>query len=181
MSETLQERPALFGSWPTCRGSRATTGERSRMHSPVRPCSIRVCASKPLAAWKPRRARRGARADRAARGAPYLREPPHRGRRQREGALNLHGHASVTITYDRYRHLMPGNEEEVAGLSAIQSSYLGVADHCHRRRMPLAQNAAREKIEEHETCPGLRLAVPRRVREANAAREGARAGARDLR
>lgn len=24
------------------------------------------------------------------------------------------GHASVTITYDRYRHLMPGNEEEAA-------------------------------------------------------------------
>jgi integrase len=26
------------------------------------------------------------------------------------------GHASVTITYDRYGHLMPGNEEEAAGL-----------------------------------------------------------------
>jgi len=24
------------------------------------------------------------------------------------------GHASVTITYDRYGHLMPGNEEEAA-------------------------------------------------------------------
>jgi integrase len=26
------------------------------------------------------------------------------------------GHASVTITFDRYGHLMPGNEEEAAGL-----------------------------------------------------------------
>jgi integrase len=26
------------------------------------------------------------------------------------------GHSSVTITYDRYGHLMPGNEEEAAAL-----------------------------------------------------------------
>ncbi len=26
------------------------------------------------------------------------------------------GHASVTITFDLYGHLMPGNEEEAAGL-----------------------------------------------------------------
>ena len=26
------------------------------------------------------------------------------------------GHASITITLDRYGHLMPGNEEEAAGL-----------------------------------------------------------------
>ncbi len=26
------------------------------------------------------------------------------------------GHASVTTTYDRHGHLMPGNEEEAAGL-----------------------------------------------------------------
>jgi integrase len=26
------------------------------------------------------------------------------------------GHASVTITYDRYGHLMPGNETEAAAL-----------------------------------------------------------------
>ncbi len=26
------------------------------------------------------------------------------------------GHASVTITFDRYGHLMPGNETEAAGL-----------------------------------------------------------------
>lgn len=26
------------------------------------------------------------------------------------------GHASVTITFDRYGHLMPGNEAEAAGL-----------------------------------------------------------------
>ncbi len=26
------------------------------------------------------------------------------------------GHASVSITFDRYGHLMPGNESEAAGL-----------------------------------------------------------------
>jgi hypothetical protein len=26
------------------------------------------------------------------------------------------GHSSVTITYDRYGHLFPGNESEAAGL-----------------------------------------------------------------
>ena len=32
-------------------------------------------------------------------------------------ALSVYmGHASVTITLDRYGHLMPGNEEEAAGL-----------------------------------------------------------------
>jgi integrase len=26
------------------------------------------------------------------------------------------GHSSITVTFDRYGHLMPGNEEEAAGL-----------------------------------------------------------------
>jgi integrase len=26
------------------------------------------------------------------------------------------GHSSVTVTYDRYGHLMPGNEDEAAAL-----------------------------------------------------------------
>ena len=30
--------------------------------------------------------------------------------------LTYMGHSSITITYDRYGHLMPGNEEEAAGL-----------------------------------------------------------------
>ncbi len=34
------------------------------------------------------------------------------------------GHSSVTITYDRYGHLMPGNEAEAAELL---DSYLGRA------------------------------------------------------
>ena len=37
-------------------------------------------------------------------------------RGQREGPLYVHGHASVTITFDRYGHLMPGSEEEAASL-----------------------------------------------------------------
>jgi integrase len=35
------------------------------------------------------------------------------------------GHASVTITYDRYGHLMPGNESEAA---ALLDAYLARAD-----------------------------------------------------
>ena len=35
------------------------------------------------------------------------------------------GHASVTITYDRYGHLMPGNEEEAA---ALLDAYLERSD-----------------------------------------------------
>jgi integrase len=35
------------------------------------------------------------------------------------------GHASVTTTYDRYGHLMPGNEEEAA---ALLDAYLARAD-----------------------------------------------------
>jgi integrase len=32
-------------------------------------------------------------------------------------SLQTHmGHSSVTVTYDRYGHLMPGNEEEAASL-----------------------------------------------------------------
>ena len=34
------------------------------------------------------------------------------------------GHSSIQITYDRYGHLMPGNEEEAAGLL---DAYLGGA------------------------------------------------------
>lgn len=32
------------------------------------------------------------------------------------------GHSSITVTYDRYGHLMPGNEGQAAGLL---NSYLG--------------------------------------------------------
>jgi len=34
------------------------------------------------------------------------------------------GHSGVTITYDRYGHLLPGNEEEAA---ALLDTYLGQA------------------------------------------------------
>ena len=34
-------------------------------------------------------------------------------------------HSSLTVTYDRYGHLMPGNEEEAAGLL---DAYLQRAD-----------------------------------------------------
>jgi len=35
------------------------------------------------------------------------------------------GHASITITLDRYGHLLPGNEGEAA---ALLDAYLGVTD-----------------------------------------------------
>jgi integrase len=44
-------------------------------------------------------------------------------------ALSVYmGHASITITLDRYGHLMPGNETEAAGL---RDAYLarGTYDH----------------------------------------------------
>jgi integrase len=33
-----------------------------------------------------------------------------------KGAVDLHGHAKIGITLDRYGHLMPGSEAEAAGL-----------------------------------------------------------------
>lgn len=35
------------------------------------------------------------------------------------------GHANIAITYDRYGHLMPGNEDEAGGLL---DAYLARAD-----------------------------------------------------
>lgn len=32
------------------------------------------------------------------------------------GALDRHGHSSITITLDRYGHLMPESEREAAGM-----------------------------------------------------------------
>ena len=54
-------------------------------------------------------------------------------------ALSVYmGHASITITLDRYGHLMPGNEEEEA--VALVDAYLERADTRHR----LAQLGAGE-------------------------------------
>lgn len=39
------------------------------------------------------------------------------------------GHASISITLDRYGHLMPGNEEEAAGLL---DAYLAAAGRSER-------------------------------------------------
>ena len=39
------------------------------------------------------------------------------------------GHASVTITFDRYGHMMPGSEEEARGLA---DAYLERSDRTHR-------------------------------------------------
>jgi integrase len=45
---------------------------------------------------------------------PNVRVADDRGRRDREALSTYMGHSSVTITLDRYGHLMPGNESEAA-------------------------------------------------------------------
>ena len=45
-----------------------------------------------------------------------LRLTNDRGRRERQGAQTYMGHGNISITLDRYGHLMPGNEDEAAGL-----------------------------------------------------------------
>jgi integrase len=55
------------------------------------------------------------------------------------------GHASVTITFDRYGHLMPGNEEEAA---ALLDDYLDRARGevaTGRSRPPALQGAAQAR------------------------------------
>jgi hypothetical protein len=54
-----------------------------------------------------------------------VREHHDRRRDQREGALDYLGHASITITFDLYGHLMPGYMEEAAGML---DAYLERAD-----------------------------------------------------
>ena len=48
------------------------------------------------------------------------------------------GHSSITITLDRYGHLMPGNEDEAA---ALLDAYLVRADTAARVRQVEATNA----------------------------------------
>ncbi len=55
-------------------------------------------------------------ADHPPRSPAHVREPSHRRRRQLKGGEHIYGHASITITLDRYGHLMPGNEAEAADL-----------------------------------------------------------------
>jgi hypothetical protein len=55
----------------------------------------------------------------------HVRFADDRGRREREGAQLVHGHSSITITLDRYGHLMPGNEDAAAELL---DAYLARAD-----------------------------------------------------
>ena len=56
------------------------------------------------------------RAAHAARVPPRLRGADDRRRRQREGPLTFMGHANIRITLDQYGHLLPGAEDEAAGL-----------------------------------------------------------------
>ena len=57
-----------------------------------------------------------ARPNRPPRVPPHLRGLHDRRRRERQGALDRHGHSSITITLDRYGHLMPESEREAAGM-----------------------------------------------------------------
>ena len=47
--------------------------------------------------------------------ADWLTTGARRGR-DPDGHITQIGHSSITITLDRYGHLMPGNEDEAAGL-----------------------------------------------------------------
>jgi Phage integrase family len=58
------------------------------------------------------------------------------------------GHSSITITMDRYGHLMPGSEDEAAGLL---DAYL---DACEAR------------VESGAASPKIRLGAPIRGRDA---------------
>jgi integrase len=75
-----------------------------------------------LRAHSPPKARRsgveegGARADHPPRGAPYLRVADDRRGGQREVTVDVHGTPNISITLERYGHLMPGNEAEAASL-----------------------------------------------------------------
>ena len=55
----------------------------------------------------------------------HLRRIDDRRRSQREGALDVFGHVTISITLDRYGHLMPGAEDLAAGLL---DAYLARAD-----------------------------------------------------
>jgi integrase len=55
-------------------------------------------------------------ADQAARGTAHLRKHDDRRGRNAKVLSTYMGHSSITITLDRYGHLMPGNESESAGL-----------------------------------------------------------------
>src|SRR5918995_4157959 len=60
--------------------------------------------------------RRRAESNHAAPVPPHLRLAHDRGGCEREDLSDLHGHASITITLDRYGRLMPGSAAEAAGL-----------------------------------------------------------------
>jgi hypothetical protein len=59
---------------------------------------------------------REAAKDHLARVPPHLRLPDDRRWRQRESPSTFMGHANISITLDRYGHLMPGSEAEAAQL-----------------------------------------------------------------
>src|SRR5262249_53888098 len=52
------------------------------------------------------------------------------------------GHASITITLDRYGHLMPGNEDEAAELleKYLAGASTGASDHGAAPRVPQSQS-----------------------------------------
>lgn len=52
----------------------------------------------------------------SASGTPHLRVLHDRDRHQHEGAPSFMGHASITVTFDLYGHLMPGSKAEGAAL-----------------------------------------------------------------
>ena len=55
------------------------------------------------------------------RPSPHLREPAHRPGRERKGVQAQLGHASATVTLDRYGHLFPDELQQLA--DRLQDAY----------------------------------------------------------
>jgi integrase len=53
-----------------------------------------------------------------------------------KGLSSYMGHSSIQITFDRYGHLMPGNENEAAGLLDAYPGALSVVDPLSRTCAP---------------------------------------------
>lgn len=98
----------------------------------------RVGVESVLALAAPRTGRDGmeggwSRRSDVARVPAHVREPDDRRWRHAKALSTYMGHANISITLDRYGHLMPGNEDEAAGLLG---SYLDrVTEHSPERNV----------------------------------------------
>jgi hypothetical protein len=69
---------------------------------------------------------------------PHVRLYRHRRWVERKALSGYLGHASVAITFDRYGHLMPGNEAEATDLLDAYLVRSALVGHSGGSRVPLA-------------------------------------------